>query len=60
MASTTGRGRAEELLARVPLPGSVRTGQWRTAFANPHRDRRVAVAMLILAALASTHGAVLR
>ncbi|WP_432279576.1 alpha-(1-_3)-arabinofuranosyltransferase domain-containing protein [Nocardia carnea] len=41
-----------QLLARVPLPGSVRAGQWRHAFANPHRDRRVAVAMLILAALA--------
>lgn len=41
-----------QLLARVPLPGSVRGRHWRTAFANPHRDRRVAVAMLILAALA--------
>ncbi|MEU1983686.1 alpha-(1-_3)-arabinofuranosyltransferase [Nocardia sp. NPDC019395] len=40
-----------QLLARVPLPGSVRAAQWRAAFANPHRDRRVAVAMLILAAL---------
>ncbi|MGI5222420.1 alpha-(1-_3)-arabinofuranosyltransferase domain-containing protein [Nocardia sp. CA-290969] len=41
-----------QLLARVPLPASVRLREWRHAFANPHRDRRVAVAMLILAALA--------
>ncbi|MGA6203398.1 alpha-(1-_3)-arabinofuranosyltransferase [Nocardia testacea] len=41
-----------QLLARVPLPASVRPEVWRPAFTNPHRDRRVAVAMLVLAALA--------
>ncbi|MGW0180761.1 alpha-(1-_3)-arabinofuranosyltransferase [Nocardia sp. NPDC003345] len=41
-----------QLLAKVPLPASARFAAWRTAFAHPHRDRRVAVAMLILAALA--------
>ncbi|MEU4840049.1 alpha-(1-_3)-arabinofuranosyltransferase [Nocardia testacea] len=41
-----------QLLARVPLPASVRPEVWRAAFTNPHRDRRVAVAMLVLAALA--------
>ncbi|MFQ6229543.1 alpha-(1-_3)-arabinofuranosyltransferase [Nocardia sp. NPDC002869] len=41
-----------QLLARVPLPASARPQVWRAAFTNPHRDRRVAVAMLVLAALA--------
>lgn len=41
-----------QLLARVPLPGSVPVRKWSTAFAHPHRDRRVAVAMLVLAAIA--------
>ncbi|MET8800077.1 alpha-(1-_3)-arabinofuranosyltransferase [Nocardia sp. NPDC004568] len=41
-----------QLLARVPLPASAGPEVWRAAFTNPHRDRRVAVAMLVLAALA--------
>ncbi|MGO4616144.1 alpha-(1-_3)-arabinofuranosyltransferase [Nocardia sp. 2YAB30] len=41
-----------QLLARVPLPGSVPMRVWRAAFAHPERDRAVAVAALILAALA--------
>ncbi|WP_406282413.1 alpha-(1-_3)-arabinofuranosyltransferase [Nocardia sp. NBC_00881] len=41
-----------QLLARVPLPGSVPVRVWRDAFAHPERDRAVAVAALILTALA--------
>nr|WP_245671174.1 alpha-(1->3)-arabinofuranosyltransferase [Nocardia amamiensis] len=41
-----------QLLARVPLPGSVPLPVWRGAFAHPERDRAVAVAALILTALA--------
>ncbi|WP_442800125.1 alpha-(1-_3)-arabinofuranosyltransferase domain-containing protein [Nocardia sp. NBC_01730] len=41
-----------QLLARVPLPGSVPMRVWRAAFAHPERDRAVAVAALILTALA--------
>ncbi|MFC9438817.1 alpha-(1-_3)-arabinofuranosyltransferase family protein [Nocardia sp. NPDC057030] len=41
-----------QLLARVPLPASVPMPVWRSAFAHPERDRRVAVAALILTALA--------
>ncbi|MBF6296264.1 DUF3367 domain-containing protein [Nocardia amamiensis] len=41
-----------QLLARVPLPGSVPMPVWRGAFAHPERDRAVAVAALILTALA--------
>nr|WP_309234638.1 alpha-(1->3)-arabinofuranosyltransferase [Nocardia sp. XZ_19_385] len=40
------------LLARIPLPASVPMPVWRNAFAHPERDRRVAVAALILTALA--------
>lgn len=40
------------LLAQVPLPASVPLSQWRSAFAHPDRDRKVAVTALILAALA--------
>nr|WP_084520123.1 alpha-(1->3)-arabinofuranosyltransferase family protein [Nocardia mexicana] len=39
------------LLRRVPLPASVPMPVWRRAFAHPERDRMVAVAALILAAL---------
>ncbi|MFF0499077.1 alpha-(1-_3)-arabinofuranosyltransferase family protein [Nocardia aobensis] len=40
------------LLRRVPLPASVPTPVWRSAFAHPERNRMVAVAALLLAALA--------
>lgn len=40
-----------QLLAKVPLPASVPMPVWRSAFAHPERDRRVAVAALILTAL---------
>ncbi|GAB2719423.1 hypothetical protein GCM10027089_49240 [Nocardia thraciensis] len=40
------------LLRKVPLPASVPMPVWRRAFAHPERDRMVAVAALILAALA--------
>ncbi|MEU8895448.1 alpha-(1-_3)-arabinofuranosyltransferase family protein [Nocardia sp. NPDC048505] len=40
------------LLARIPLPASSPLRVWRSAFAHPERDRRVAVAALILTALA--------
>ncbi|MFE3546551.1 alpha-(1-_3)-arabinofuranosyltransferase family protein [Nocardia sp. NPDC059177] len=39
------------LLGRVPLPASAPWRQWRAAFAHPERDRLVAVAALVLAAL---------
>ncbi|RMI33951.1 alpha-(1-_3)-arabinofuranosyltransferase domain-containing protein [Nocardia stercoris] len=39
------------LLRRVPLPGAAPMRVWRSAFAHPERERRVAVAALILAAL---------
>lgn len=41
-----------QLFSRVPLPASVPQPVWRNAFAHPDRDRRVAVAALVLAALA--------
>ncbi|TLF74450.1 alpha-(1-_3)-arabinofuranosyltransferase [Nocardia cyriacigeorgica] len=40
------------LIARVPLPASVPMPVWRSAFAHPERDRKVAVTALILTALA--------
>nr|WP_245716749.1 DUF3367 domain-containing protein [Nocardia mikamii] len=40
------------LLRRVPLPASAPMPVWRSAFAHPERDRMVAVAALLLAALA--------
>nr|WP_245552391.1 DUF3367 domain-containing protein [Nocardia aobensis] len=40
------------LLRRVPLPASVPMPVWRSAFAHPERNRMVAVAALLLAALA--------
>ncbi len=39
------------LLGRVPLPGSVPRPVWRRAFAHPEEDRRVAVGIVVLAAL---------
>jgi arabinofuranan 3-O-arabinosyltransferase len=41
------------LLGRVPLPGSVARGVWVRAFAHPENDKRVAVAIVVLAALAA-------
>ncbi len=40
------------LIARVPLPASVPMPVWRSAFAHPERDRKVAATALILTALA--------
>ncbi|OCB33127.1 hypothetical protein A5675_22805 [Mycobacterium malmoense] len=40
-----------QVLGRIPLPGSVPGAVWRRAFARPERDRRVAVAIVILTAL---------
>ncbi|MET8653244.1 alpha-(1-_3)-arabinofuranosyltransferase [Nocardia aurea] len=39
------------LLSRVPLPVSSPLPVWRSAFAHPERDRMVAIAALVLAAL---------
>nr|WP_163720367.1 alpha-(1->3)-arabinofuranosyltransferase [Mycolicibacterium psychrotolerans] len=39
------------LLGRVPLPGSVPRPMWRRAFAHPESDKRVAVGIVVLAAL---------
>ncbi|MGE2712977.1 alpha-(1-_3)-arabinofuranosyltransferase [Mycolicibacterium litorale] len=39
------------LLGRIPLPGSAPRPVWLHAFAHPERDRRVAVAIVVLAAL---------
>ena len=39
------------LLAKVPLPGSAPSKQWRSAIAHPERDKMVAVAGLVLVAL---------
>ncbi len=39
------------LLRRVPLPASVPMPMWRSGFAHPERNRMVAVAALLLAAL---------
>ncbi|OBI47704.1 hypothetical protein A5705_16770 [Mycobacterium sp. E787] len=41
-----------QLLGRVPLPGRVSVPVWLRAFAHPERDRRVAVAIVVLTALA--------
>ncbi|WP_240491925.1 alpha-(1-_3)-arabinofuranosyltransferase [Mycobacterium alsense] len=41
-----------QLLGRVPLPGSAPVTAWLRAFAHPERDRRAAVMVVILAALA--------
>ncbi|HTM85065.1 MAG TPA: alpha-(1-_3)-arabinofuranosyltransferase family protein, partial [Mycobacterium sp.] len=39
------------LLGRIPLPGSAPAAQWRSAFAHPERDKRVAVGIVVLCAL---------
>jgi arabinofuranan 3-O-arabinosyltransferase len=39
------------LLGRIPLPGSVPRREWLAAFANPERDKRVAVGIVVLVAL---------
>ncbi|MEN3318307.1 MAG: arabinofuranan 3-O-arabinosyltransferase [Mycobacterium sp.] len=41
------------LLARIPLPGSAPRHEWIPAFAHPERDKRVAVGMVVLVALAA-------
>ncbi|WP_211372286.1 DUF3367 domain-containing protein [Mycolicibacterium grossiae] len=41
------------LLGRVPLPGSVPRREWISAVANPERNKRVAVGIVVLAALAA-------
>jgi arabinofuranan 3-O-arabinosyltransferase len=40
-----------QLLGRIPLPGSVPKPVWRSAFAHPERDKRVAVGIVVLTAL---------
>ena len=40
------------LLGRIPLPGSVPRRVWVTAFAHPEHDKRVAVGIVLLVALA--------
>jgi arabinofuranan 3-O-arabinosyltransferase len=39
------------LLGRIPLPGSVPRRAWLNAFAHPEHDKRVAVGIVVLAAL---------
>jgi arabinofuranan 3-O-arabinosyltransferase len=39
------------LLGRIPLPGSAPRPVWRNAFAHPENDKRVAVGIVLLAAL---------
>jgi arabinofuranan 3-O-arabinosyltransferase len=41
------------LLGRVPLPGTVPLRRWLSAFAHPEHDKRIAVTMVLLAALAA-------
>jgi len=41
------------LLGRIPLPGSTPRREWLHAFAHPERDKRVAVGIVVLAALAA-------
>ncbi len=41
------------LLGRIPLPGSAPRHEWVQAFAHPERDKRVAVGMVVLVALAA-------
>jgi arabinofuranan 3-O-arabinosyltransferase len=41
------------LLGRIPLPGSAPREVWTTALAHPERDRRVAVGVVVLVALAA-------
>ncbi|WP_371412901.1 alpha-(1-_3)-arabinofuranosyltransferase family protein [Mycolicibacterium sp. GF69] len=41
------------LLGRIPLPGSAPRAEWTTALAHPERDKRVAVGIVVLVALAA-------
>jgi len=41
------------LLGRIPLPGSAPRREWVQAFAHPERDKRVAVGLVVLVALAA-------
>ncbi|CDO30753.1 F5/8 type C domain-containing protein [Mycolicibacterium vulneris] len=41
------------LLGRIPLPGTAPRPMWVRAFARPERDKRIAVAIVILAAMAA-------
>jgi arabinofuranan 3-O-arabinosyltransferase len=41
------------LLGRIPLPGSAPRREWITALAHPERDKRVAVGVVVLVALAA-------
>jgi arabinofuranan 3-O-arabinosyltransferase len=41
------------LLGRIPLPGSAPRNEWIQALARPERDKRVAVGMVVLVALAA-------
>lgn len=41
------------LLGRIPLPGSAPRREWLHAFAHPERDKRVAVGVVVLVALAA-------
>jgi arabinofuranan 3-O-arabinosyltransferase len=40
-----------QLLGRIPLPGSAPKLLWRSVFAHPERDKRVAVGIVVLTAL---------
>ncbi|OBH27798.1 hypothetical protein A5692_23880 [Mycobacterium sp. E342] len=40
-----------QVLGRIPLPGWAPASAWLRAFAHPERDRRVAVAIVVLTAL---------
>lgn len=41
------------LLGRIPLPGSAPREQWTIALAHPERDKRMAVGIVVLVALAA-------
>jgi arabinofuranan 3-O-arabinosyltransferase len=41
------------LLGRIPLPGSAPRREWLQAFSHPERDKRVAVGVVVLVALAA-------
>jgi arabinofuranan 3-O-arabinosyltransferase len=41
------------LLGRIPLPGSAPRREWMRAFSHPENDKRVAVGMVVLVALAA-------
>ncbi|MDY6996385.1 MAG: DUF3367 domain-containing protein, partial [Actinomycetota bacterium] len=41
------------LMGRIPLPGSAPRPVWRAAFAHPENDKRVAVGVVVLAAVAA-------